>query len=56
MKLVGNHSETVQLIMHYPVSLSDCYGKAAVEILNRIRGNIERYDRNRPNAVEGDSS
>jgi DNA-binding CsgD family transcriptional regulator len=32
----------VQLIMHYPVSLSDCYSKTAVEILNRIRGNIER--------------
>ncbi len=42
MKLVGNHNETVQLIMHYPVSLSDCYSKTAVEILNRIRGNIER--------------
>jgi DNA-binding CsgD family transcriptional regulator len=42
MKLAGEHRETVQLIMHYPVSRSDSYGKAAVEILNRIRGNLER--------------
>lgn len=42
MKLVSDHSETVQLIMHYPVSLSDSYGRAAVEVLNRVRGNVER--------------
>jgi DNA-binding CsgD family transcriptional regulator len=42
MKLVGDQRETVQLIMHFPISLSESYSKAAVEVLNRVRGNIER--------------
>jgi DNA-binding CsgD family transcriptional regulator len=42
MKLAGEHSETVQLLMHFPLSLSESYGKAAVEILTRVRGNLNR--------------
>jgi len=42
LKLYGEGSEQVTAIMHFSLSLSDRYGKAAVEILNRIRGNIER--------------
>jgi DNA-binding CsgD family transcriptional regulator len=43
MKLAGEHSETVQLIMHFPVSQSDSYGRAAAEILTRISGNLGRH-------------
>ena len=42
LKLYGEGGEQVTAIMHFPLSLSDRYGKAAVEILNRVRGNIER--------------
>lgn len=42
LKLYGGQGERVTSIMHFPLSQSDRYGKAAVEILTRVRGNIER--------------
>lgn len=42
MKVFGGEGERVISIMHFPLSQSDRYGKAAVEILTRVRGNIVR--------------
>lgn len=42
LKLYGGDGEHITSLMHFPLSLSDRYGKPAVEILNRVRGNIER--------------
>lgn len=42
MKLVGDQRELVNIILHFPISVSDNYSKAAVEILSRVRGNLER--------------
>ncbi|WP_153045195.1 helix-turn-helix transcriptional regulator [Sinorhizobium americanum] len=42
MKIVGDRGETIQFIMNFPLSLSETYGKAAVEVLRRVRGNLER--------------
>lgn len=42
MKLVGDRQEQVQLILHFPLSLSGRYEKAAVEVMTRVRGNLER--------------
>ncbi|MEY9164591.1 DNA-binding CsgD family transcriptional regulator [Sinorhizobium fredii] len=42
MKILGDRGETIQFIMNFPLSLSETYGKAAVEVLTRVRGNLER--------------
>jgi DNA-binding CsgD family transcriptional regulator/PAS domain-containing protein len=42
MKLVGDQRETVQFLMHFPVSMSERYESAAVDVLTRVRGNLER--------------
>ncbi|GEC30918.1 hypothetical protein N181_04915 [Sinorhizobium fredii USDA 205] len=42
MKIVGDRGETIQFLMNFPLSLSETYGKAAVEVLTRVRGNLER--------------
>jgi DNA-binding CsgD family transcriptional regulator len=42
MKVVGERDEAVHVLLHYPLSTSGIYDRAAVEVLNRIRGNLER--------------
>lgn len=42
MKLVGERGEAVQLLLHYPLSKSDGYDRAGLEILHRVRGSLER--------------
>jgi DNA-binding CsgD family transcriptional regulator/PAS domain-containing protein len=42
MKIVGEGDEVANLLMHYPLSKSGVYDRAAVEILARVRGNFER--------------
>jgi DNA-binding CsgD family transcriptional regulator len=42
IKLVGDRQELVQFMIHYPLAQSDRYGQAALEVLHRVRGNIER--------------
>jgi hypothetical protein len=42
MKLVGASGEVVNLLVHYPLSKSGVYDRAAVKVLTNIRGNLER--------------
>lgn len=42
MKIVGERDEAVYLLLHFPLAKSGHYDKAGVEILNRVRGNLER--------------
>ncbi len=42
MKVVGESDEAVNLLLHYPLSRSGIYDRAAVEILTNVRGNFER--------------
>ncbi len=42
MKIVGERDEAVYLLLHFPLAKSGLYDKAGVEILNRVRGNLER--------------
>jgi DNA-binding CsgD family transcriptional regulator len=42
MKIVGDQSEAIHTILHFPVSLSGVYDRAAVEIMKRIRGSLMR--------------
>ncbi len=42
LKLVGERNEFIQFTLHYPLALSDRYGRAATEVLNRVSGNLER--------------
>lgn len=42
MKIVGERDEAVNLLLHYPLSKSGVYDRAAVEILTNIRGSFER--------------
>jgi DNA-binding CsgD family transcriptional regulator len=42
MKLVGDRGEMIQLVLRFPLSLSETYGRAAVEVITRFRGNLER--------------
>lgn len=42
MKLVSVGGEVVNLLLHYPLAKSGVYDEAALEVLNKIRGNLER--------------
>lgn len=42
MKIVGERDEAVYLLLHFPLAKSGLYDQASVEILNRVRGNLER--------------
>jgi DNA-binding CsgD family transcriptional regulator len=42
MKIAGERDEAVYLLLHYPLAKSGLYDKAGVEILNRVRGSLER--------------
>lgn len=42
LKLVGGQGEIVTFLMHYPLSKSDRYEAAAVEVLNRVRSSVDR--------------
>ncbi len=42
MKIVGEGDEVANLLLHYPLSKSGVYDRAAVEILTNVRGNFER--------------
>jgi DNA-binding CsgD family transcriptional regulator/PAS domain-containing protein len=42
MKIVGERDEAVHLLVHYPLSRSGKYDRAAAEVMTRIRGSIER--------------
>lgn len=42
MKLVGERDEAVYALLHFPLSKSGIYDRAAVEIFNRVRGSFER--------------
>ncbi len=42
MKLLGGRGETVNVLLHYPLSSSGAYDGAASEVLRRVRGNFER--------------
>ncbi len=42
MKLVGERDEAIYALLHFPLSKSGTYDRAAVEIFNRLRGNFER--------------
>jgi DNA-binding CsgD family transcriptional regulator len=42
LKLVGERRELIQFMIHYPLAHSDRYGRPALEVLNRVRGNLER--------------
>ncbi|MFE0015918.1 helix-turn-helix transcriptional regulator [Mesorhizobium sp. NPDC059054] len=42
LKLVGGQGEIVTFLMHYPLSKSDRYEAAAVEVLSRVRGSVDR--------------
>jgi DNA-binding CsgD family transcriptional regulator/PAS domain-containing protein len=42
MKIVGERDEAVHLLLHFPLSRSGVYDRAALEIMARIRGSLER--------------
>ena len=42
MKIVGQRDEAVHLLLHYPLSQSVVYDRAALKVLSSIRGNLER--------------
>ncbi len=42
LKIVGERDEAVNLLLHYPLSKSGVYDRAALEVLTSIRGNLER--------------
>ena len=42
MKLVSEGGEVVNLLLHYPLAKSGVYDEAALEVLNKVRGNLER--------------
>ncbi|WP_457936132.1 helix-turn-helix transcriptional regulator [Mesorhizobium sp. 10J20-29] len=42
LKLAGDRGEVIQFLVHFPLGLSEAYGKAAVEVLTRVRGNLAR--------------
>lgn len=42
MKIVGDGDEVANLLMHYPLSKSGVYDRAAVKVLSNVRGNFER--------------
>lgn len=42
MKIAGERDEAVYLLLHYPLDKSGLYDRAGLEILNRVRGNLER--------------
>ena len=42
LKLVGGQGEIVTFLMHYPLSKSDRYEAAAVEVLSRVRSSVDR--------------
>lgn len=42
MKIVGEGDEAVNLLLHYPLSKSGIYDRAALDIMASIRGNLER--------------
>lgn len=42
MKIVGESDEVANLLLHYPLSKSGRYDRAAVAVLSNVRGNFER--------------
>ncbi|WP_156460136.1 helix-turn-helix transcriptional regulator [Mesorhizobium sp. Root157] len=42
LKIDGDHGESIQFMMHYPLSHSDKYDDAGAEVLRRTRGNLLR--------------
>ena len=42
MKLVGGHDEAVHFTLNYALAQSDTYDRAALKVLNNIRGSLER--------------
>lgn len=42
LKLLGGRGESIQLVLHFPLHLSDAYGRVAAEVLTRIRGGLKR--------------
>ncbi len=42
MKIVGERNEAVHALLHFPLSRSGVYDRAAAEVMARIRGNLER--------------
>lgn len=42
MKLVGGRDEAVYFTLNYPLVRSDTYDRAALKVLNNIRGSLER--------------
>jgi DNA-binding CsgD family transcriptional regulator/PAS domain-containing protein len=42
LKLAGDQGEMVNFLMHFPLARSEAYGKAALEIMARVRGTLER--------------
>jgi DNA-binding CsgD family transcriptional regulator len=43
MKLVGGQGEVIQVVLHFPLSLSPLYDKPSVEVLGRIAGALRRH-------------
>lgn len=42
MKIVGERDEAVHVLLHFPLSMSGVYDRAAQDIMARIRGSLER--------------
>src|SRR5690242_5532441 len=42
MKIVGERDEAVHLLLHFPLARSGIYDSAALEVMARIRGTLER--------------
>ncbi|MBN9079787.1 MAG: hypothetical protein J0H84_26600 [Rhizobiales bacterium] len=42
MKVVGDRGEAIHFLLHFPLSRADIYDSAGLEILKRVRGNLER--------------
>lgn len=42
LKLVGNRGEAILFVMHFPLHLSEEYGRAAAQVLRQVRSGLER--------------
>ncbi|MCV9965109.1 hypothetical protein OIU34_24820 [Pararhizobium sp. BT-229] len=42
LKLLGGDGETIQFVIHFPISGSETFGHATAEVLRQVRGNLGR--------------
>lgn len=42
MKILGDDSEVIRALLHFPISLTGTYDRAAAEIMRRVQGNFVR--------------